>query len=75
MNSTYLWLVACAGHWFAVDPAIELVFTDVRSQVSVMTRMMSFLLKHADTLNDLNTLPFIRRIALAHRTNQVQAAW
>jgi hypothetical protein len=63
-------------HWFAVDPAIELVFSDVRSQVSVMTtRMISFLLKYADTLNDPNTLTFVRRIALAHRNNHVQAAW
>jgi hemoglobin-like flavoprotein len=58
---------------FALDPSMELIFSDVKTRADIMSRMIGFLIRNCDKLDDPDVKLFIERIAWAHVRANVQS--
>lgn len=58
---------------FSLDPSMELIFNDVKTRADVMSRMIGFLIRNCDKLDDADVKLFIERIAWAHVRSNVQS--
>ncbi len=52
---------------------MELIFNDVKTRADIMSRMIGFLIRNCDKLDDADVKLFIERIAWAHVRSNVQS--